>query len=111
MNVKLPTNTPLVFTAKVTSSQAATGSVTLTDQTVGTLGSANLAADGTATFNVPPLAVGTYSLSASYGGDSRNLASKTTGSLSQVITGQTVIVILGTTGTLIHQTLARITIQ
>ena len=62
---------------------AATGSVEFSDGGT-TLGSADLSADGSATFTTSALTVGTHSITATYSGDS-NLLPGTPATLSQVV--------------------------
>ena len=72
--------TSVTFTATVTPASGTptpTGTVTFKDGST-TLGSGTLNSSGVATYTAASLAEGTHSVTASYGGDSRNLASTST---------------------------------
>ena len=77
----------VTFTATVRASAPGsgtpTGVVTFLDGS-GTLGTATLAGTGTATFTLSSLSVGTYAITASYGGDS-NFSARTSAALNQVV--------------------------
>lgn len=64
----------ITFTATVTGVGAPSGTITFMDGTI-TLGSSNLSASGVATFTGSSLAVGGHSITASYSGDAKDLAS------------------------------------
>jgi N-acetylneuraminic acid mutarotase len=81
---------PLTATISVSApgSGVPTGTVTFLDGTT-TLGTAAVNAAGQATLTVPPLAVGTHTVAASYGGDPNFIASATTGQSLVVTKAQT----------------------
>jgi hypothetical protein len=89
-------NQAVTFTATVAPEGVGTptGTVTFLDGTK-ILGSSLLNSSGVATFTTSTLAVGTYSITSTYNGDS-NFASSTSAVLSQVVQG-TVAVTLSTT--------------
>jgi Pro-kumamolisin, activation domain/Bacterial Ig-like domain (group 3) len=109
-STKAPNTSPPAITAKVTSSNTATGTVTFLDQGTA-LGTVNLGADGTAPISMAGLPIGTHVITASYSGDAKNLSSKTNGALNQVITGSTTLFVIGTTGGLTNLTSIAVTIQ
>lgn len=80
-----PYYTPLTLTATVTSAgPAPTGTVTFYDGST-SIGSAPVAADGTASLSIQTLVVGAHSLTAAYSGDANDVAS-TSSALSQTVT-------------------------
>jgi hypothetical protein len=83
---KLPYPSSLTLTAKVTGSHPLTGTVTFTDVTAGGGLGNNTLVNGTATVQFPPF-YGAHTYTASYSGDSTNLASQTSGSVTIVVTG------------------------
>ncbi len=107
--VKVPAGTNLMFTASVNSSSPATGAVTLFDGGA-PLTSATVV-NGTATFQLTYLAVGTHMINAQYGGDSRNQSSRTNGSINQVITGTTLVYFIASSTQISRTTQITVTIQ
>ena len=76
---------PVTFTAVVTSTGGvATGAVSFIDAGGGTLGSGTLNASGVATLTTTALGVGQHTLTAAYGGDSRD-GSSTSATLLQTV--------------------------
>jgi hypothetical protein len=75
--ISTPTKAPAVFRAAMNASAVPTGSVTFFDGTT-SLGSGTLNASGVATFSISSLAVGSHSITASYGGDTGDAASTST---------------------------------
>ena len=76
---------PVTFTAVVTSTGGVpTGAVTFIDAAGGTVGSGTLNASGVATLTTAALAVGQHTLTAAYGGDSRD-SSSTSATLVQTV--------------------------
>ena len=73
----------VTFTATVTASSTPTGTVTFKDGST-TLGSGTLQSNGLATFSTSSLAVGTHSISATYGSDS-SFSGSTSPTFSQVV--------------------------
>ena len=75
----------VIFTAKISSatSGSPTGSVSFLDG-VAQIGSATLAANGTATFSISTLSVGTHSITAEYQGDA-NFNGSSSSAVSQVV--------------------------
>src|SRR6202044_2342550 len=78
-NTNATFSTSVTFTAVVTSQTAGipTGTVSFKDGTA-VIGTASLDGTGTATFTIATLAVGSPSISASYGGDGNNNTSVST---------------------------------
>ncbi len=107
--VKVPAGTNLTFTASVNSSSPATGAVTLLDGGA-PLTSATVV-NGTATFQLTYLAIGTHMINAQYGGDSKNQSSKTSGSINQVITGSTQVYFIASSTQISRTTQITVTIQ
>jgi subtilase family serine protease len=111
--VKVPYGTNLSFSVSVHSTQSVTGTVDLWDSSTST--SAGLAAspvvNGTATFQISYLTVGTHMISAQYHGDSNNQPSKTSGSINQTITGTAYVFVTGTSPGLNNSTPLNVTIQ
>jgi hypothetical protein len=107
--LKQPIGTLVTFTATVTSSQPVTGTVTFLDSNVA-FTSASIV-NGTASVQESNMSIGTHIISAQYQGDANNEASKTIGSINQVITGNALISIIGATGGLTHSTYLTVTIQ
>jgi hypothetical protein len=73
--------TPITFTATLAvagGTTAPTGSIIFTNGSTPLGSPAALNANGVATFAVPPLAVGSYTITASYAGDANNFSSSTT---------------------------------
>ncbi|HEY1423225.1 MAG TPA: Ig-like domain repeat protein [Candidatus Acidoferrum sp.] len=98
-NPKVDQNTQFVLTMKVTADHPLTGTVTLYDYGTALLGGIDLTngqAQTTASFG-GIFGVGVHQLTASYSGDSENLAS-TSASVSQAITGTFSLQIQGSTG-------------
>ncbi len=110
--VKMPYGTTVSFTATVYSSKPVTGTINIFDSSVSTNGLASaLVVNGTATFQINYLTVGTHVISAQYAGDSNNQPSSTIGSINQVITGTTSIFVNGTSPNLFNSTPINVTIQ
>jgi len=107
--VKVAFGANVTFTVSVSSSNMPTGIVALLDSGGG-LTSTNVA-NGTATFQVNSLLIGTHMISAQYGGDSRNLSSSTKGSISEVITGTTPISVVASSPQISHTAQINVTIQ
>ncbi len=81
----------LTFTATVTGTSGAptpTGTVTFKDGAT-TLGAGTLNASGVATYSTSSLAVGSHSITATYGGDTRNTASTSSAVTVSVVVGST----------------------
>ena len=74
------------------------------------IGSTTITSGNTATLQISTLPVGLDSLSAVYTGDRHNSAS-TSATVSQLITGQTNVEIVATSGTLVHSTTVQVTLQ
>jgi len=108
--IKVSSTMSPTFQVKVNATQAVTGSVTFYDQG-SSMGVVNLSSNGTASLQAAGMSIGTHVITASYSGDSKNLPSKTSGALNQVVTGTTPLIILGTTGGLTNQTSLMVTIQ
>ena len=109
--VKVPNGTNVTFTATVHSSQPATGAIDLFDSSTCCAFVAANVINGAATFQLPYLEVGTHVISAQYFGDSSHQPSKTSGSISQVITGDADIFVNGTSPGLSNSTRITVTIQ
>jgi hypothetical protein len=85
--------TPVTVAAKVTGANKPTGAVDFFANG-GWVGTATLAADGTASTTINLVTPGIYTLTASYEGDGRNLASTSAG-VSELMTGTTTVLVSG----------------
>jgi hypothetical protein len=107
-SAKVAQGAPITLTVKVTGQGTPTGSVSFISN-AGVLGTANLV-NGAATLNTTLAYVGTYSISAQYNGDSKNLIS-TSPNLNETVTGSTVFQVSGQTSTLFHAVNVTATVQ
>ena len=98
-----------MMTVTVHSTQPPTGTVTLGEPGL-QLGSGTVI-NGTASFQLLNLPVGTHVIGAAYSGDSNNQGSQTNGTIAVVITGTAQINVSGTTGALTHTVPLSVTIQ
>jgi len=106
------------LTATVTSTKPVTGTVLFTGAQVAfPYPNGVPVVNGVATYtvNVGPgglqFPVGTYTITASYSGDTNNQVSQTATGVNEVFTGTTVVSIVGQTGTISHQTNVSVTLQ
>lgn len=107
---KAPSGTAVSLTATLASKQhKPTGSITFYNGSTA-LGTAVPVANGTATLSVTTLPVGLGSLTAVYSGDSHD-SGATSPAVTQLITGQTQVLIEGTDGSVTHATAVQITLQ
>ncbi len=105
---KVAAGAAVTFTAKVTGQGNPTGGVDFYLSN-SWYGKGNLVA-GTATLTTTVASPGSYSLTAQYEGDTQNFNSSS-GGVSQLVTGSTVINIAGQTGVLFHISNVTVTLQ
>jgi hypothetical protein len=98
--LKQPIGTLFTLSATVSSTKPVTGWVTFLDS--GVPFAYNTVANGTAQIMESNIAIGTHVFTAQYQGDANNQPSNTSGSLNQVITGNALINLIGSTGVLTH---------
>ena len=90
------------LTAKISSSESAGGTVTLSVDPGNGYSVTSQVIGGVAQFQMNSLSVGIHTFTAQYAGDSKNLGSQTTGGLHIAVTGQTGITVQAKTGGLYH---------
>jgi hypothetical protein len=106
---KVASGSTVVLTATVSSNNShPSGTVTFYNGAT-SLGAATVS-DGTASLSLTSLPVGLNSLTAVYSGDSHNSAA-TASAVSELITGQTSVEIVGTSGSVAHSIVLPVTLQ
>jgi hypothetical protein len=108
-SVKVASGATVTLTATVTASQALSGTVQFADG-ASALGSPAAVTAGKATLQISTLSVGTHVLTARYSGDAQNLPSASN-ALNEVVTGQAIVQITGTSGSLSHSASLTVNIQ
>jgi hypothetical protein len=98
-NTKTASGSAVDLTATLSSNNKTTGTVTFYDGTTSIGTSTNLS-NGVATLSTTSLSVGTHALTAVYSGDSNNLASGSSSTLEQAVTGTFTLTVNATSGSL-----------
>jgi hypothetical protein len=106
---KVPAETPVTFTATVTSSRALSGTVTFYSDG-STLTPPLSLVNGSVQTEMTLASPGTMAVTAQYSGDTNNLPS-TSGTFYQVTTGNTSFLVNSQTGIAFHQVRVNVTIQ
>ena len=107
---KAASGSKVQLSAIVSAADPLTGTITFYDGTT-VLGSPVTVVNGQATLSINTLTVGTHPLTAIYSGDANNLKSTSSDVLQQTITGQFMLTVNTTSGTLSHSITVPATLQ
>jgi subtilase family serine protease len=107
---KAASGSKVQLSAIVSADDPLTGTITFYDGTTA-LGSPVTVTSGQATLSISTLTVGTHPLTAVYSGDTNNLKSTSSDVLQQTITGQFMLTVNTTSGTLSHSITVPATLQ